>query len=87
MPLWRFYNFTNILNGYLFYIFSNEITKKYNKKIIIVAGVLCAFFLFLNYYNNILMPDAFIEITGWELMKEIIWYDLFVIYYCSLLIL
>ncbi len=33
------------------------------------------------------MPDAFLELTGIELMKEIIWYDLFIVYYCTLLIM
>ncbi len=85
--IWRLYNFCNILNAFLFYLFTNEITKKYNKKVIIGSALLCVFFLFTNYYNNLLIPDTVLEITGVELIKTIFLYDLFVLYYCWSLML
>lgn len=85
--IWRLYNFCNILNAFLFYVFTNEITKKYNKKVIIGSAILCVFFLFTNYYNNLLIPDAVLEITGVELIKVIYLYNLFVLYYWASLIL
>ena len=80
--IWRLYNFCNILNAFLFYVFANEITKKYNKKAILISGAFCLFFLFINYYDNLLIPDDVLEITGIELLKTIHFYNLFVIYYC-----
>lgn len=80
--IWRLYNFCNIFNAFLFYVFANELTKKYNKKMILFSGVLCLFFLFTNYYNNLLIPDAVLELTGLELMQKVHLYNLFVLYYC-----
>jgi hypothetical protein len=85
--IWRLYNFCNILNAFLFYVFANEITKKYNKKGIIISGAFCIFFLFINYYDNLLIPDDVLEITGIELLKTIHLYNLFVIYYCVSLLM
>jgi|GEM_PF-3742949 len=61
--IWRQYNFCNIFNAFLFYLFSNEFTKKYNIKILVISGVLCCFFLFTNYYHNLLIPDSVIDMT------------------------
>lgn len=85
--IWRLYNFCNIFNAFLFYVFANELTKKYNKKMILFSGLICVFFLFTNYYNNLLIPDAALELTGLELMQEIHLYNLFVVYYCWSLIM
>ncbi len=85
--IWRLYNFCNILNAYLFYIFSNEFSQKYNKKNITIFWIICVFFLFLNYYKNLLIPDSIVELTGTELFKSIWLYDFFVLYYIGLLMM
>jgi hypothetical protein len=63
IEIWRSYNFCNILNAFFFYVFAQEFTKKYNIKYIVISGILCCFFLFVNYYNNLLIPDAVLEVT------------------------
>lgn len=82
ISIWRLYNFCNILNAFLFYLFASELTKKYNKKWILFSAVICIFFLITNYYDNLLIPDAVMELTGIELLQTIHLYNLFVLYYC-----
>jgi hypothetical protein len=78
--IWRAFNIINILNPYLFYIFVQQISKKFNRSLSVIFALFGIVLIFLNYYKNILIPDVILEMTGYELFTNIWAYNLLVLY-------
>lgn len=87
MPIWRIYNFCTIILPLAFFGFTQDLTKKKVKKLMVALYIIAGAFLFLNYYQNLLIPDVMWELTGWELFRAIPLYNIFVVYACALIVL
>lgn len=86
IDIWRVFNVINILNPYLFYIFSQQLSGKFYKSRSIVFGCFGIALIFLNYYKNTLIPDLILEMTWHELFLNI-WPYNFLVLYSSILFL
>ncbi len=87
IPVWRLYNFCAVILPLAFFGFTQDLTKKKSKSLMIALCIIASIFLFLNYYQNMLIPDIMGELTGWELFRAIPLYNIFVVYACWLILL
>jgi energy-converting hydrogenase Eha subunit E len=80
LDIWRQYNIINILNPYFFYLYAQTLSHKFHKQLNIFFGGVGSMLIFLNYYRNILIPDSIVELTWYELFKNIFSYNVLALY-------